>query len=155
MSTTLTPVDELSSLIARARRRWRMRVALHGLGIVLACAVAVLVFSAIALERWQYSDDAIRAVRVLGWVAIAAFVARWLVLPMARRVPDTQVALYLEEKEPALDAALVSAVEQGHDAPAGVAHSPALVRRLRAQALERARALEARGPERRPLQQAS
>src|SRR5919201_1891125 len=102
-----TDADELLALLTRARRRWRLRVALRGVGVVLGSALAILVVSSYALERWRYGDAAVLAVRVLAWVALAALVVRFVVLPLLRRVSSAQMALYLEEHEPALDAALV------------------------------------------------
>ena len=52
--------------------------------------------------------------------AFAALVAWWLAWPFRRRVTDLQVALYVEEHEPSLQAAILSAVDAGamHGAPA-------------------------------------
>ena len=47
-----------------------------------------------------------------------------------RRVTDEQVALYLEEHEPSLDAAIISAVENGGPARASASSRRRLLRQL-------------------------
>src|SRR5260221_1250327 len=84
-------------------------------------------------------------VGVLGYV----FLARRLV----RRVTDEQVAMYLEEHEPSLEAAIISAVEAEGGLPA---QSPALVRKLVETAAEKCRAIEdGRRVERSPVRRYS
>src|SRR5689334_4732976 len=117
MSAALGPIptsasDELRSVLAKARRRWRLRVALGGLAIALAGALVVLVVASVALEQSRWADGGVRATRVVAWLAVAALVAWWVARPLVRRVSASRVALYLEEHDPTLDAALVSAVEQ-------------------------------------------
>ena len=58
----------------------------------------------------------------------------FLVRPLRRRVTDEQVALYLEEHEPSLQATLVSAVEASREG--ADPESAVLIRRLVEQALE-------------------
>ena len=107
-----TPDSQLHALLARVRRRWRMRVALRGLALALAGVVAVVVLASVALEQSRWADDAVVAARVVAWLAVVALLAWWVARPLVKRVPAQKVALYLEEHEPSLDAALVSAVEQ-------------------------------------------
>jgi len=90
------------------------------------------------------------ALVALGWLAF--------VKPLMRRVTDSQVALYLEEHEPALDAVLVSAVDARRRLPAArprrVAphESAALLRRLVESAIERCEEIDlGRGIERRVM----
>ena len=63
-----------------------------------------------------------------------ASVYYFLVRPLRRRVTDEQVALYLEEHEPSLQATLVSAVEASREG--ADPESAVLIRRLVEQALE-------------------
>ena len=66
----------------------------------------------------------------------------------ACRVSDERVALYLEEPEPSLQAAILSALEVGRPAadaqgePAGAALSPGLIHRLLETAIEKCRAID-------------
>src|SRR5690349_7797701 len=93
---------DLRALLARTRHRWRLRVALGGLAIALAGALVVLVVASVALEQSRWADDAVRATRVVAWLAVAALVAWWVARPLVRRVPASRVALYLEEHDPTL-----------------------------------------------------
>src|SRR5205814_7993217 len=73
-----------------------------------------------------------------------------LARPLLRRVSDQQVAMYLEEHEPSLEAAIISAIEAERT---GLSReSPALVRRLIESAIERCRTIdEGRRVEQMPL----
>ena len=131
--------DELTAMIRTVRRRWRTRVALRGLAIVVAAVLAVLLLSTYGMDRLHFSAPAIVAGRVAVFLVLVAAAVKWLVLPVARRVSDERVALYIEEHEPSLEASLLSAVEarsRGDD------FSPALTRRMVQQAVDRARAVE-------------
>ena len=51
--------------------------------------------------------------RIVTLAVFAALVVWWLVRPLRRRVTDMQVALYVEEHETSLQAAILSAVDVG------------------------------------------
>src|SRR5262245_50688148 len=133
--------SELTTIIHSIRKRWRMKLALRGAAFVLAaCALALLV-SAYGLERLKFSPGSIIAFR-LGMIMVSAALAGYFfVLPQWRRVTDEQVALYLEECEPSLESAILSAIEAERKADTSSA-SPALARRLVEQAIERCAAVE-------------
>ena len=65
----------------------------------------------------------------------------WVVMPLRRRVSDSQVALYLEEHDRTLETEILSAVEAATVASAD--HSPALVDRLVQTAMAKCRELDA------------
>ena len=145
----------LVDIIHQVRRRWRYKLALRGAVGVLGLGVAALLLSAYGLESWRFSarlDHHVpgrrsdwRSLRLIGW---------FLVRPLLRRVSDEQVALYLEEHEPSLQAAIISAVEASALAEHGTEspHSAALVRRLVQSAVEKCQAIDrGRRVERRPL----
>src|ERR687892_513301 len=71
-----------------------------------------------------------------GVLAVAVLLGWFVVRPMLRRVSDGQVALYLEECEPSLQEAIISAVEAAR-ANASSPHSATLVRRLVESAVEK------------------
>ena len=126
-----TPDSQLHALLDRVRRRWRLRVALRGFAFALAGVLAVVVLASVALEQSRWADDSVVAARAVAWAAVVALLAWWVARPLVRRVPAQKVALYLEEHDPSLDAALVSAVEQVEGAPsAAVPHSPVMRERL-------------------------
>ncbi len=127
-----------------------MKLALRGAVRVLALCVSMLVFAAYALEWARFSGEAIVTLRILAGLAVGAAVAYFLLRPLLRRVTDEQVALYLEEREPSLQALVVSAVEANRS---GRAASAALVQRLVEQAFDACVATDAaRRAERSTLQ---
>ena len=129
---------ELVEVIRRIRNRWRMRLAARGAVVVFVGTVLVLLLSASTLETLRFSPPAILTFRVLLVAVFAALVA-YAVMPLRRQVTDTQVALYLEEHNPSLEAAILSAVEAS--ATSDGAYSPRLVERLVEQAIEQSHAV--------------
>jgi len=135
---------ELVEVIRRIRNRWRIRLAMRGAVVVIAGTVLALLLSASGLEAFRFSSTAIIAFRLGALVVFAGLVAWAFVRPLRRRVSDSQVAMYLEEGEPALQAAIMSAVETsaiaGDDSPTGP--SPRLVEKLVEQAIAECRAVD-------------
>src|SRR3954463_94136 len=132
--------SDLVVVIREVRRRWRMKLALRGAAIAVACIAAALVLSAMTLQWMRFTAESILGFRIVLAGAIAGLGYVFLARPLLRRVTDEQVALYLEEHEPSLEAAIISAVEAEHDGVS--AQSPALVRKLVATAVEKCRAIE-------------
>ena len=124
--------DEILRAIRHVRNRWRLRVAVRGIAVLVAAALGTLLVSSYGLELLRFTPNAIIGFRVLTYLAL--FVAGWLffVRPILRRVSDERVALYLEEHEPSLQAEVLSAVEQTKLGPRDRAadHSPELVHQL-------------------------
>jgi hypothetical protein len=148
--------DELTSVIRDVRRRWRLRLALRGLTWVIAATAVILLIASFGMERLGFTPQSILVSRVVAYVAILGVAILFLVRPLVRRVSDQRVALYLEEHEPTLDAAVVSAVEQVDARPVRAPQSEALAKGVVASALVRLRAVErGRRVERRELQRGS
>jgi hypothetical protein len=132
--------SDLIAVIHDVRRRWRLKLALRGAAIAAGCGAAALVLSAWALQWMRFTPESILGFRIATAVVVALLSYVFLVRPLLRRVTDEQVALYLEEHEPSLEAAIISAVEaEQHGLPAD---SPALVRKLVQNAVEKVRAIE-------------
>jgi len=129
----------LVEIIQQARRRWRVKLVLRASAAALIALIAAFLVSASGLQALRFSPPAILAFRLL-IVAVAALAIWWALRPLRRRVTDEQVALYLEERDPTLQTALLSAVEATREGD-GARTSPALVDRLVEQAIERCRAL--------------
>src|SRR5438105_9540718 len=127
---------ELLEVIRQVRNRWRRRLVARGAVIVLAGTAVALLLSARGLETFKFSAAAIIAFRVIAVAVFGALVAYGLIGPLRRRVTDSQVALYLEECNPSLQAAILSAIEATSAAPDAASHSPRLVERLVEQAIE-------------------
>src|SRR5918993_5431581 len=122
-------------IIAEVRARWRAKLVLRGVVRVAAVALGLFLLAAYGMEWAKFTAASIIAARVLMAVALAASVYFFLFVPLRRRVTDEQVALYLEEHEPSLQATLISAVEASRTSR--TLTSTALVQRLVEQAIER------------------
>ncbi|MQA30419.1 MAG: hypothetical protein GEU82_11380, partial [Luteitalea sp.] len=134
---------ELVDVIRRVRNRWRLKLALRGAVIVVAGTLLALLLSASSLEALRFSPAAIISFRVIALLVFATLVGVGLVLPLRRRVTDGQVALYLEECDPSLEAAIMSAVDtSGSSSSSSPSASPHLVEKLVDQAMEKCRAID-------------
>ena len=132
---------ELIDVIRRVRNRWRLRLALRGAVVVVAGTVLALLLSASGLESLRFSVPAIIAFRILTVAVFIGLLLYGLVWPLRRRVTDAQVAMYLEECDPTLEAAIISAVDATANG-GSAAHSPRLVEKLVEQAIEQCRTLD-------------
>ena len=120
-------------IIGEVRNRWRLKLALRGVLRVGLVAVVLILAAAFGIEQARFSPASVWAARGLLLAALAASGYWFLFRPLRRQVSDDQVALYLEEHEPSLQATLLSAVEASR---AGNPESAALVRRVVEQAVE-------------------
>src|SRR5687767_1197890 len=141
MDPASTPRAQLTAVISEVRRRWRHKMALRGAALVIGGTALILLASALGIDAMRFSPRAILAFRLGALVAFIAIIAMWLVRPLRRRVSDGQVALYVEEHEPSLEASILSAVETVETADSSA--SPQLIEKLVEQAIERCRSLNA------------
>ncbi len=152
--THSTNHEQLLRVVRRVRSRWRLKIVLRGLAIALVGGMLAFVVSAYGIDKFHFNPTAVLVFRVLAYTTIAGLLAWFTVRPLLSRVPDSRVALYLEEHEPSLDGQLLSAVEVGQGDNA--LHSRALVDRLVASAIERCTAVQdGRRIDRQPLARSS
>src|SRR5262245_44037310 len=137
----MDPRTQLVDVIRNVRNRWRLRLALRGAVVVAAGTILALLLSASGLESFRFSAGAIIAFRVLSVAVFVGLLFYGLVWPLRRRVTDAQVAMYLEECDPTLEAAIISAVEATADG-GSPDHSPRLVEKLVERAIEQCREVE-------------
>ncbi|HUG42049.1 MAG TPA: hypothetical protein VMM12_16395 [Longimicrobiales bacterium] len=133
--------NELLAVIRSVRRRWRGRHLLTGLAVTGATALVAGLVALAALDRLGEASAAVPWIRAAAGAAVAVSAAWFLGRPLFRRVPDEDVALYLEEHEPSLEAAVLSAIEAREDGAAPAA-SDALLRRTLETAIRRVHAAE-------------
>jgi hypothetical protein len=141
---------DLLAVIRAARRRWRLRVLLHGLAWVGVGGLAVVLVAAWGVDHFRFSPAALAAFRALAWGTIGGLFVWRVLRPLARRITDDQVALYLEEHEASLDGSVLGAVASGE--VSGGTISPALADRIVERAVERLASVDrGRGIERATL----
>jgi len=136
--------DDLFSVIRRVRNRWRVRMGLRGAAFVLAAGLGGFLISSYGLEFFKFSSGAVIAFRILTYLMLGGLVYWYLVRPLAGAIPDSRVALYLEEHDPTLQAAVLSALEETKRGKrdGSLDYSPALVDRLVQTAVEHCRGLD-------------
>ncbi len=123
---------DLGDVIARVRRRWRIRRLLVGIAWTLALAAALVTVAALALDFWHFASPLVTSLRLALLLALFGLIYGLCLAPFRRRVSDAQVALYLEEHETGLSGIIIGAVDARDDA--GGELSPQLVDRLIARA---------------------
>ena len=102
---------EIRRIVGRVRRRWRVKLLLRGLALTMAGALLTFLLSASSLEVLRFQPEAVTTFRVVLWLVVAGFLARWVAWPLLRPISDDRVALYLEEHEPSLKSGVLTAVE--------------------------------------------
>ncbi len=137
------PDEELYRAISSVRFRWRMKVAMRGLAIVLAVGMLVFLISTFGMDKLRFTPTSVLVFRVTTYVLVLGVIVRFFVLPLAKSVSDRRVALYIEEREPSLQASLISAVDSKEERKAGeVVLSPALAEKLIQSAADRCRDIQ-------------
>ena len=137
-SSSLDAHAQLLRVVRDIRRRWRWKLALKGIALVIAGGFLLFLLSSLALQHFAFSAAAVVIVRVLVYLGLVGLLVWFLIRPLSRRVSDERVALYLEEHEPSLQSALVSALETGSISDEARV-SPALARRTVEAAIQRCR----------------
>src|SRR5262245_46869616 len=99
-----TSPNSVLEIVSEVRSRWPLTLALRGALWIAVIGFALFLVTAYLLEWLRFSDVSIIGARVLMVVATVGLVVWFLVRPLRRRVTDEQVALYLEEHEPTLQA---------------------------------------------------
>ena len=78
---------ELVEIIREIRNRWRLKLALRGVLVVVAGSLLALLLSASGLEALKFSPGAIVTLRIVVFAVFAALAVSWLWFPLRRRVP--------------------------------------------------------------------
>src|SRR5918993_4250545 len=144
-----TSSNTLLGIISEVRARWRFKLLMRGAVCMAGLTLGIFLLAAYGMEWARFSPASVLAGRVALAAVLAAGAVWFLVRPMRRRVTDEQVAMYLEEHEPSLQATLISAVEASRE---GRPQSAALVNKVVQQAIEKcAEADAARRVERLPM----
>src|ERR1051326_6353096 len=110
----MAPHEELLRKIALVRGRWKAFLWFRGLAWFFGVMVASLLIGLVLANSTSISGWTVSLLR-FGLVAAGLFtIFKALVLPLRRTPTDTQLARFIEEKNPGLEDRLVSAVETIH-----------------------------------------
>src|SRR5437762_1293554 len=107
----MRPNEELLQKIGIVRSRWKAFLWVRGLAWVLGVAVVSLLIGLYIANSSNISGWTVTALRLGLLAAFVATVVRALILPLRRTPTDTQLARFVEEKNPGLEDRLVTAVE--------------------------------------------
>jgi hypothetical protein len=125
------------------RRRERALRFVWGAARVVALAFVVLVLACVTdylVDRWQDTPWSLRSGLLLGQELLLAFTLFFFVLrPLFRRLPDDQLALWIEEKKPAFGHRLISAVQLNRPGARLQGMSPELIALVTKEAEDMAR----------------
>jgi hypothetical protein len=83
----------------------------RGGAIVVGAGLVLFLFSSYGIDQFRFTPEAILGFRIFTWTTLGGLLLWFVLRPLFRRVTDEQVALYLEEHEPSLEAAVISALE--------------------------------------------
>ncbi len=131
--------DDLIGIIRSVRNRWRLRIVLRGLSILLGAGIVSFVISAYGMDYFRFTPTAVIVFQLATYLTLIVLLVRYLVMPLAQKVSDERVALYLEEHEPSLHGYVLGGVQFSADEKdtERTGNSPELVRQLIRQAIER------------------
>src|SRR6185436_10507511 len=107
----MAPHEELLQKIGIVRSRWKAFLWLRGLAWVLGVTVAALLIGLALADSTKVSGWTVIGLRLGLLAVVVATVIRALVMPLRRTPTDTQLARFIEEKNPSLKDSLVSAVD--------------------------------------------
>ena len=139
------PYEELAARFGVVRRAWKRGAVLAGLAIVVTESIGL--FTVLIFLDWLYQPQPV--VRVAMWVAALGLVvyllARHVLKPLLRKIPDEQIALYIEENRTELGGVLITAVEFGRDRQAQTGGQGALIDAVLQEAITRSTRLKVGG----------
>src|SRR5262245_7485303 len=107
----MAPHDELLRKIGIVRSKWRTFLWLRGLAWILGVTVASLLIGLALASSDSVSGWTVRGLQLGLLAAVAITAIKALIIPLRRIPTDTQLARFVEEKNPSLKDSLVSAVD--------------------------------------------
>jgi hypothetical protein len=107
----MAPHEELLQKIGIVRSKWKAFLWLRGLAWVLGVTVVSLLIGLAVANSTSISGWTITALRLGLLAAVVTTVIRALIIPLRRTPTDTQLARFIEEKNPGLKDSLVSAID--------------------------------------------
>jgi hypothetical protein len=107
-------MDSRALLLSRIRevhRRWKTRLLVRGIAATTVALTLLAVLGVWGVDLLGFRPGAIFAARLVSASAAIFGAIRWILIPLLKRVPDVQIARYVEEHFPRLQDRLVTAVE--------------------------------------------
>ncbi|HCE44459.1 MAG TPA: hypothetical protein DET40_13000 [Lentisphaeria bacterium] len=105
--------SQLSSKLGVVRRAWKRMAAISGLAIVLIESTGI--FTVLMLADWIYGARPVPRLiaYAVALILVVIIFTRNVLKPLFRKIPDEQIALYIEEHNKEFEGSLMSAAEFG------------------------------------------
>ena len=97
--------------LARVRRQWKAATAFDGAVLVATEALGLFLLFLLADAIYDLSGHVRLGLLIAGAAVLAVLLVRHVVRPLVRRIGDEQIALYIEERSPAAEGSVISALE--------------------------------------------
>jgi hypothetical protein len=97
--------------LARVRRQWKAATAFDGAILVATETLGLFLLFLLADAIYDFSGHVRLGLLIGGASLLAVLSVRHVVRPLVRRIPDEQIALYIEERSPAAEGSVISALE--------------------------------------------
>jgi hypothetical protein len=109
----MSDYGQLAAQFNAVRRAWKRAAALAGLAVVFMEGIGIL--TVLLFFDWLYRPQPVARLGLwtLAMAGLAYFVVRHVIAPLLRKIPDEQVALYIEEHRAELDGVMITAAEFG------------------------------------------
>ena len=106
--------------LARVRRRWKAAAALDGALVVATEALGLFLVFMLADAIYGFSGIIRLGMLSVALALLVAVFVRRVVAPLLRRIPDEQIALYIEERSRQAEGSVISALECQRKPKAGL-----------------------------------
>jgi len=106
--------------LSNVRRRWKTVRALDGALLVATEALGLFLVFLLADAIYHFGGEVRVGMLGAGLVVLAALFVRHVVRPILLRIPDDQIALYIEERSSEAEGAVISALECAREPRGGL-----------------------------------
>ena len=95
-------LSEIARLLHTVRTRLRLRRLTWRLAWFVTATASVALAAAAVMDAWQYAPALVITARAVSYFIVAVALGALLGIPLLPGVSDARLALYVEEREPAL-----------------------------------------------------
>jgi len=97
--------------LSKVRRRWKAAAALDGVLLVATEALGLFMLFLLADAVYTLSGEIRLGMLGAGLIVLTVLLVRHVVRPILRRIPDEQIALYVEERSSKAEGSVITALE--------------------------------------------
>jgi len=97
--------------LSKVRRRWKAAAALDGALLVATEGLGLFMLFMLADAIYSFTGQVRIGMLAVGLLVLTVFFVRRVVRPILLRIPNEQIALYIEERSPKAEGSVISALE--------------------------------------------